>query len=207
MMDLTLFVSGMVLGISVAAPIGPIGILCIHRALRGGFWHGFATGMGAAVADMIYALVASFGMELAAGMLASFALPLRIAGILFLFYLGIKTFMREAGAKKEVAEKGGSIFRDFLSSFALMISNPMTILFFLAVFSSLGLVGYSRGGFGALVFVAGVFSGSALWWALLCGLSEAFREKLRWHLGTINRLAGLLLCAFGALLLFSAIFP
>ena len=130
-MDLT-FLKGLLIGLSIAAPVGPIGVLCIRRSLVEGARVGFFTGLGAAAADGVYGGVAAFGLTAVSGFLRNQELPLRVAGGVFLLYLGIKTIVaapaeRPASAKTEVSA--------FTSTFFLTLMNPMTIFSFMAIFA------------------------------------------------------------------------
>ncbi len=160
----TLFL-GLVIGFSIAAPVGPIGVLCIRRTLAEGRSVGFLSGLGAASADAVYGCVAAFGMTSVSGFLVDQQLWLRLVGGVFLLYLGLRTF-RERPTEREavtgVASYGG-LAGAYASTFFLTLTNPSTILSFAAIFAGLGLAGEGGGYAAAAVLVASVFSGSALW--------------------------------------------
>jgi len=188
---------GIVLGFSIAAPVGPIGLLCIRRTLAQGRAAGLATGLGAAVADCTYGFVAAFGLTAVSGVLVSQEWWIRVLGGLFLCYLGIGAFLATP-AREAPATGGRGLLLHFASTFVLTITNPMTILSFLAVFAGLGLVSTAGAYREGAMLVAGVFLGSALWWFLLSGATSLFRDKftveaMRW----VNRGSGLLLFGFG----------
>ncbi len=196
-----LFLRGILLGLAVAAPVGPIGVLCIQRSLAGGFWSGFSGGIGTAVADAVYAALAATGFAMLARDLGAVgAVPvqrlLQWAGALFIAWLGWRTFASAPAMASADAPIQGRPLRLFAITFALTLSNPATILSFAALFAGLGLA--AEPGFGAAVSaVAGVFIGSLLWWALLSGGIAALRHRVgiamrRW----INRSAGLVLILF-----------
>jgi threonine/homoserine/homoserine lactone efflux protein len=190
------FIRGLVIGLSIAAPVGPIGVLCIRRSLRDGARYGFAAGMGAATADAAYGCVAGFGLTAVSGFLTSHAAALRIVGGVFLCYLGIKTFLsrpREASA----TPGGGSRLALYGSTLLLTLANPATILSFAVVFAALGLgksVDYPAAGW----LVAGVFTGSAAWWLLLSSGVGLLRSRLdaAW-IRSINWVSGAILVTFG----------
>ena len=196
-MNVGLFLKGLAIGFSIAAPVGPIGILCMRRTLAGGRIAGFVSGLGAATADAIYGGIAGFGLTLVANFLMHQQFGLRLAGGMFLCYLGVKTFAAKP-AQKEAAAKDNGLLADYASTFFLTLTNPMTIISFAAVFAGLGL-GETGGNYlSAGLLVSGVVLGSALWWlALSAGVSvfrSRFTEKgLRW----VNRLAGAIITAFG----------
>lgn len=189
---------GMLLGFSIAAPVGPIGLLCIRKTVQYGRFSGLCSGLGAAAADVLYATVAVFGLTLVSDFLLKGHFWLRLFGGGFLLYLGVKTFLSqtsEPGAEK-VSKK--SLFADFLSTFFLTLTNPLTILSFLAVFAALGFAGNSGGYASALRLVFGVFLGSSLWWLLLSEGVTLFRKRMsKQVMGWINRIAGILIAIFG----------
>jgi threonine/homoserine/homoserine lactone efflux protein len=196
-MDHHFLLRGLVVGFSIAAPVGPIGVLCIRRTLAEGRLAGFACGLGAATADACYGAVAAFGLTAVSSLLVSHQSGLRLVGGLFLCYLGIQTFLtRPAGEAAQV--RSGSLSGAYLSTIVLTLTNPMTILSFAGVFAGLGL-GSGTGDYPAAAFlIAGVFIGSAAWWLLLSGGVGLFREKLdAQHLRWVNRFSGLIIAAFG----------
>jgi threonine/homoserine/homoserine lactone efflux protein len=195
------FLKGVVIGFSIAAPVGPIGVLCIRRTLASGPAAGLASGLGAAVADAAYGCVAGFGLTFVSTFLVSQRTWLQLFGGLFLCWLGVRTFLSApaapaAGAVARPARE--NLFGAFASTFVLTLTNPMTILSFAAVFAGLGLADTGGDYLSATVLVAGVFVGSAAWWLLLSGgiglLRGRFDERgLLW----VNRLSGALISAFG----------
>jgi len=198
--DLPVFVRGLVIGFSIAAPVGPIGVLCIRRTLADGRAIGLAVGLGAAVADAMYGAVAGFGLTAISALLVRRQDLLRGVGGLFLCYLGARTFLATP-ADRAARVAGGGLVGAFTATFALTLANPATILSFVAVFAGFGVAAASWRD--ATVLVAGVFLGSALWWLMLSGAVAALRSRfdqraLRW----VNRLSGLVLFAFGVTALF-----
>jgi len=187
---------GIIIGFSIAAPVGPIGVLCIRRSLADGRKVGLATGLGAATADAAYGGVAGFGLTVVSSFLVGHRLWLGFLGGLFLCYLGVHTFIsKPAGQTAEV--RCGGLFSAYLSTLFLTLANPMTILSFVAVFAGFGLAA-SPDYLSAGTLVAGVFIGSALWWLLLSSGVALFRSRLSavWMQG-INRLSGGVILAFG----------
>jgi len=205
---LELLVQGIVLGFSIAAPVGPIGVLCIRRTLQNGFKSGLASGLGAASADAVYGAIAAAGLTLAAKFLTEQQIWLGILGGAFLLFLGLKTFLSpppDADGQTPSTDKLGG---DYLSTFLLTLSNPITIFSFAAMFG--GLSAGTGTGFktGAFVLVLGVFSGSALWWLGLSVSVNFFRKKfsagvMQW----VNRLAGAVIVVFGLVMLWRALAP
>lgn len=199
------FLKGLILGFSIAAPVGPIGILCIRRTLQFGRSSGFFSGLGAAAADGVYGIIAAFGLTLISNFLIANQLWFRLIGGIFLLYLGVKTGIAKVQEinQSEVSHK--TLLSDFISTFFLTITNPLTILSFLAVFAGLGLS--STGSYGdSIVLVFGIFVGSAFWWLLLSEGVTLFRKKMSRNIMTwINRIAGLIIVGFGLFSLVSVL--
>jgi threonine/homoserine/homoserine lactone efflux protein len=175
-----LFLNALLIGFCIAAPVGPIGMLCIQRSLSGGFRPGIATGLGAACADAVYGLLGAVGV---AGVVTRFPMLtvfLQIGGGAFLVWLGWSIFASRA-RQDAALPVAASTRRAFASTFALTLSNPMTILSFVAMFAALGAsVSSSNAGawLAPAIMVAGVFAGSAAWWLCLSGTSALLRTRV-----------------------------
>jgi putative LysE/RhtB family amino acid efflux pump len=188
-------IRGFVIGLAVAASVGPIWIHCHRRTLESGFLAGFTSGAGAAVADGIYGAVGALGVH-TLGRAVEGAVPwLGLGGGAFLVALGASDLLRRPREGGAAAPPGH--LRGFAATFALTLANPMTILSFVAIFAGLG-VGAGASPGAALVVVAGVFLGSLAWWLVLAGGASRLRERLGpavrlW----ITRVAGLVLIGFG----------
>jgi len=197
--SISFFIRGLIIGFSIAAPVGPIGVLCIRRTLAQGRASGFISGLGAATADAIYGCVAGFGLTFISSFLISEQLWFRLVGGTFLCYLGIKTFLARP-AEKAASARGYGLAGAYASTFFLTLTNPMTILSFAAIFAGLGVGNTGGNYFFAGLLVLGVFLGSASWWLILSGLFGAVRTKfspssLRW----VNRISGIIIAGFGLL--------
>lgn len=195
-MDLVYLLKGLVIGLSIAAPVGPIGVLCIRRSLTEGSRVGFVTGLGAATADATYGAVAAFGLTVISAFLVQQQFWLSLIGGLFLCYLGIRTFF-SAPAETAAPATSRNLLTTYTSTFLLTLTNPATILSFVAVFAGFGLSAAS-GYLDASVMVVGVFVGSALWWWFLSFAVGKLRSRLdtRW-LQDVNRFSGVILLVFG----------
>jgi len=196
-MDLSFFIKGLIFGFSIAAPVGPIGILCIRRSLTSGWMAGLLTGMGAATADAIYGCVAGFGLTGITGFVVGQRAWIQLFGGLFLCWLGIRIFQSGTKEKPPVGAPGSAAM-GYLSALFLTLTNPMTILSFAAVFAGMGLGSIGAGHKAAGWLVAGVFSGSMAWWIILSSSSSLFNTRMntkamRW----INRLCGAVIAGFG----------
>jgi threonine/homoserine/homoserine lactone efflux protein len=195
---------GLIIGFSIAAPVGPIGVLCIRRTLAEGRLSGFITGLGAATADAIYGSIAAFGLTFISNILIHQQGWIRLMGGFFLCYLGIKTILTSPLQQQNNSGKNGTLPSNYASTFFLTLTNPLTILFFTAVFAGLG-AGSSRGNFfSAGILVLGVFFGSALWWFLLSSAVGILSEKLNvTRLRWVNRISGMVILIFGIVALLS----
>lgn len=205
-MDVGLLVEGLLIGFSIAAPVGPIGVLVIRRTLTAGRATGLLTGLGAATADALYGCIGAFGLTFISNALLGGQIWLTFAGGLFLCFLGYKTFTAPP-AEHAARATGATLLRSYLSTLLLTLTNPSTIMSFAAVFAVLGL-GKTNGQYSsALVLVAGVFIGSALWWLLLsAGVNLARARISTGVLVWINRTAGIVIISFGAAALLALLF-
>ncbi len=176
---LVLFGKGLFIGLAIAAPIGPMGALCIQRTLAGGFWAGVAGGLGTALADLTFATGAALGFAVFQDLVERIALPLGLIGGAFLMGLAWRGWPR-GQADEPVAAKipeARSLWRTALVTYGLTITNPPTILLFAAIFAGLGLA-QTGSGLAIAALVAGVFLGSIGWWAFLSGLVAALHHRL-----------------------------
>jgi threonine/homoserine/homoserine lactone efflux protein len=201
------FLRGFLIGLSIAAPVGPIGLICIQRTLQQGRMAGFISGMGAATADAIYGIISAFGLTFLSGFLVTQQFWLRLVGGLFLCYLGIRTFSRkiiEETPQINLNRHLGS----YLEIFFLTLTNPLTILSFSLIFTGLGLGKNPEDYHGALNLVLGVFSGSAFWWLILSQGVGYFRKSITttWQLH-LNRVAGGVILLLGILAFVGLLIP
>jgi threonine/homoserine/homoserine lactone efflux protein len=202
-----LWFKGMIIGFAIAAPVGPIGLLCIQRTLTRGRWSGVLSGLGAASADALYGGIAGFGLASLAGLLLAWQTELQIVGGLFLLYLGWRTGQTPPAAEQAQAlPTRAGLAGDYLSTLALTATNPVTILAFLGIFTGLGLAAEGQDFAAAGLLVLGVFAGSLLWWLLLASGVGLLRGRLtRSALHGINRASGLLIASFGGWALLSVV--
>jgi threonine/homoserine/homoserine lactone efflux protein len=167
---------GLAIGFAIAAPVGPIGVLCVRRTFADGRLAGFVTGLGAATADAFYGAVAAFGLTAVSDFLLGFQQELRLAGGVFLLALGVKTFL-ERPSTRAAPMQGNGLAQAWLTTVALTLTNPATILSFLAVFAGAGLAEARHGIGDAAAIVAGVFLGSTAWWLLLSSFIGKWRDR------------------------------
>ena len=198
-----ILLKGLVIGFAIAAPVGPIGVLCIRRTLADGRASGFVSGLGAATADAMYGAVAAFGLTLVSSLLVRQQAWLRLVGGIFLCYLGLRTWLARPSEDARAAGRAG-LFGAYASTLVLTLTNPTTILSFAAIFAGLGLATPQGSYAGAGVMVAGVFLGSAFWWLLLSGGVGIVRSRVDVRgLAWVNRLSGAIIGGFGVLALLS----
>lgn len=197
--DLTWMAKGLLLGFAVAAPVGPIGVLCIRRSLAEGWLTGFLTGIGAATADGFYGGVAAFGLTAISGILVAQQGIIRVVGGVLLCYLGARTLLAKPAIEAAAARSGRGLFGAYATTIGLTLTNPATIISFATVFAAAGLAGATGATVAApALLTAGVFLGSACWWLLLSGGVSLLRARLtpgalRW----VNWVSGVLLLTFG----------
>jgi threonine/homoserine/homoserine lactone efflux protein len=190
-----------VLGFSIAAPVGPIGVLCIRRTLAHGRHIGFVSGLGAATADGVFALMGGLGMTAVSAVLIEQQLQLQWVGGAFLCFLGMRTFVAEPATQGTQAADTPSLWRAYGSTLALTFTNPATILMFVGLFAGMNEI--ASGSVAGFAF--GIFAGSALWWLLLAAIAGLLRRSLspramQW----INRISGGIIFAFGTAAIITA---
>jgi len=199
---LAILFRGAVIGVAVAAPVGPIGLLCIRRTLAGGAVAGIASGMGAAMADAVYGVVAVAGLGVVTALLVDHADALKLGGGLLLLWLAAKALrpVIKPGTIPSVegaVGAGATVLGGFAATFSLTIANPMTIIAFAAIITGLSDEGGADGIEGAIT-VAGIFLGSVAWWFFLIGLVSLIRMRLTARAFRLfDLVSGLVLAAFG----------
>jgi threonine/homoserine/homoserine lactone efflux protein len=202
-MAIPFFLKGIIIGVSIAAPIGPIGILCIKRSLTRGYSAGFATGLGAALADLLYAIVAGFGLTAVSSFLISQQTLLYSIGSIVLIALGVKTLTSPAIAHP-LTVKGKSFVSTMLETMILTLTNPFTIIAFIAAFATIGFTEETHNYRAALMLCTGVFLGSTLWFTLLSSAVSFFRSKCTpGAIRRINTISGIFLVVTGIFLMLS----
>jgi threonine/homoserine/homoserine lactone efflux protein len=196
-MDTSFILRGLIIGFSIAAPVGPIGVLCIRRAIVKGRTCSLVSGLGAATADAIYGCIAGLGLTFVSDFLISQWMLFRLVGGSFLLYLGTRTLLSKPKYQQSgvsTGEKG--LLSAYASTFLLTLTNPLTILSFAAIFAGLGIGGAGANYGSASLLVLGVFFGSSSWWLLLSSVVGSFASSLsRWVLW-VNRISGISLIGF-----------
>ena len=194
-MDGWLFWKSVSIGVVVAAPVGPMSLLCIHRTLDHGQPAGLTFGAGIAAADLTYAAIAAFGVAAVSSLLMASTVWIKLIGSLLLVVLGVKIALARPAADSRESVAGSGL-RAFATAYGLTIANPPTILFFAGIFASVASLATASQ---SVVFSTGVFAGSMLWWIILTTLVSQSAGLLKPPvMAWINRLSGLVLIGFAA---------
>ena len=204
-MDLNLFFQGIVIGLTLAVPVGPIALMCIRRTLAEGKFHGIISGIGVATADSFYAAVTVLGLTAISGFIIAHQYPFRMLASLILIAVGVKIILsvpREVCAATETS----TLLKNYLSMVAIALANPLTLLFYVGILPGLGIVFSGTSPVTSLAFVLGIFCGSTMWWVFLCGLLGSVRSCISsGTLGFINKASGFLIACLGVALLLYAV--
>lgn len=206
-MDTSLFIQGMIIGLTLAVPVGPIALMCIQRAVTDGRLHGILSGVGVATADSFYAAVTFFGLTAISGLIIAHQYSLRFAAGVVLILVGIRIFL-SIPSPMNVKTEHETYLKDYLSMVAIAIANPLTLIFFIAILPGFGVVFHGNSVLFATEFVSGVFLGSTLWWIILCGAIGSVRSRISAdYLRLINRISGVMIVCFGSGLLLLLAIP
>lgn len=201
---------GLGCGFAIAAPVGPVGVICVRRTLVNGRQAGLVAGLGAAVADMLYGAVAAFSLTLVSDWLITHEHPIRLIGGLLLLSFGVRILRRVAAAPGDAALTAYEVFRPgqaFGSTFVLTATNPITMVAFLGIFAAVGIGNIGDSIWYRLGLVAGVFVGSCLWWlAIAIGAGHVRQFLSHGGMAWVNRISGLSMVAFGGYALVSVVF-
>lgn len=183
---------GMIVGFSASVPLGPIGVLCIQRTLQRGRLAGFFSGLGAAVSDTIYAVIAGFSLSFIVAFIEEQIFWIQIFGAVILFLLGAHIYRSNPAVQlRRQRRSKSSYLQDFVSTFLLTISNPLALFLFIAFFAGFGVVAPNSGLAAQLVLILGVFLGATTWWLLLTSVVGLFRQAVNLRrLYWINKIAG-----------------
>jgi threonine/homoserine/homoserine lactone efflux protein len=206
-MLLVFLLKGIAVGIVIAVPVGPVGVLCIRRTIFEGRTFGFVSGLGAASADTVFGIIAGFGLTVVSDMLLGYQYGLRAFGGLFLLWVGVRALRKPIMRAAPIAKSAENLFGAYLQTFVLTITNPVTILAFLGIFAAVGFTGEEATWGRAGMLIAGVLLGSLLWWLGLSLGAGLFRKsvgdaQLLW----LNRISGGILTLSGIALLISLLY-
>lgn len=207
-MTLMLLLKGLVIGVVIAAPVGPVNLICIQRTLSEGKHKGIISGLGATFADTFYGVVAGFGFSMVSGFLMEQMTWLQYIGSAVLFFLGYRMLTREV-IKARIPRKYSkrSLFEAFSSTFAITLTNPLTIFAFLGIYAAMGLkhtVGEPMLG---SILVVGVFFGSLLWWTMISHLVHKVRDRFNnQFIMRVNKISGIVIVIFGVITVGKALY-
>jgi len=206
MTDVYLVISGVVMGLIAAVPIGPVNLICIRRTFAFGPLNGFMSGLGAALGDGIFAAIMGFGLTWIAQLIEGYATVIELIGGAMMVWMGYRTFISPPVprcSEEKADSEGTNLARAMVSTFALTVTNPVTLLSFGVMFASLGGLAGGAGSFHDATFVvAGVVGGSAGWWLALTTVIGLFHTRIDERaMRMINRICGVLVMGCGSAVL------
>ena len=192
-MDIHLLWKGIITGFAVSIPLGPLGILCIQRTVNKNWESGIFSGIGVATADTVYALIAGFSLSIIMDFIRTYELYFKLVGFFVLTLLGIYIFSSNPTKQiQDYKRRGSSHLQDFLTTFLITLSNPLSVFVFVAIFTSYSIVLHFSHPVDALLTIGGIFIGGVSWWILITGLANRFRHKFSINvLYWANRIIGL----------------
>jgi threonine/homoserine/homoserine lactone efflux protein len=205
-MDYVLFIKGIVIGVLIAVPVGPVAVLCIQRTLLEGRRYGLLSGLGAALADTLYGAIAALGVGAIAQGLLTHEYWFRLFGGMLLIFVGIRAFKAKVKppSNEQIMVRG---VRSLTSAFLITLTNPMTVIAFMTIFAAAGVITVGTPDWNGLLLIAGVFLGSGLWWTFLTMLAAFFRNKIdAVHLPMLNRISGFIIITFAVGVIVSSFF-
>jgi len=203
-MYISFLFQGIIIGISVAAPLGPIGVLCINRTLENGFINGFISGLGAATADLFYGIIAALGISILSSFLLQIQFPIRIIGILFILFLGLKYLFKKERNNKVIKNNKTIGISSYTTTFILTLTNPLTILFFTGIIAGMGIIQNNRSNLDSIFLISGIFVGSLIWWFILSTITSLLRKRIEnKYINLLNKISGIILIGFSIYLSFS----
>lgn len=202
-----IFIIGVLIGIIVSAPMGPIGILCVQRTLNKGRWHGFFSGIGAAFSDLIYAAIVSLGMGIITNFIEANHDILQIAGSAMLLFFGAYTFRSNPARNLKRPKEGKSSYlQDTITAFLLTLSNPLIIFILMGLYAQFGFFNNVENVYYLSIGLTGVFAGAVLWWFVITSLVAKLRNVINVRgLGIINKISGSIIMLISVSLILRAL--
>jgi putative LysE/RhtB family amino acid efflux pump len=191
-----LFLKGLIMGVIIALPFGPVGLLCLQRSIYGGVLVGILSGVGAALADAFYGGIAAFGLRFLSDYLTSHHFVLQLVGGVFLLAMGVKMYL-DRSEPKPIQAAYHKLAGAMASIFLLALTNPMTVVAFLAIFAGFGLGGADKDFGHGLAVVLGVFAGSMVWWVLIAFGGTHLRERITHRMASLKKTSGATVSLFG----------
>ncbi len=190
-----MIIKGLIIGVIVSAPVGPMGILCIQRTLNGGRAHGISTALGATASDLLYAIIAAFSMSMVVDFIDSHRLMLQIIGSVIVFVFGFYTYATNPVSKLKKMRGGNQNYiQEFISSFLLTVTNPLVVFLFIALFAKYSYLTDETELVDVILGIFCIMLGACFWWTILVGVVSHFRDRFNLRgLYVINRSTGVLL--------------
>ncbi|MBC8005440.1 MAG: LysE family transporter [Verrucomicrobia bacterium] len=197
-MFLMLIAKGMLIGLLVSVPLGPIGVLVVQRTVNKSRAAGLLSGMGAALSDTLYAIIAGFSLTYIVDFIREYEVLFQSVGALVVLGLGIHIFFKDPVSDLQRNRlRGNTHFKDLISTFLVTFSNPLSVFVFLAIFTSSGVAMHLEQPYHSFFVILGIFTGALVWWFSLSGLVSLFRHKISLRvLWWINKTAGVLIVIF-----------
>ena len=196
------YISGLIIGFLVALPVGTVCVLCVTRSLQYGKSSGYSTGLGASAADLIYGIIAIYGLTAISGQLLVNQPVLRLAGGLCIVFIGMRMMVKKVSTEENVVVTHETNIKDFISTFFITLSNPITMIAFIAALSNINHLFDRIDFFQSTLIVFGIFSGSMLWWIILVNIALHFKQYLNdVYLKRINMVSGFFILSIGLFLI------
>lgn len=192
---LEIILKGLIIGLFISIPVGPIAVLCIQRTLNRGKYHGFVTGLGAATSDLVYAILTAFSLSFILGFINRNQFAIEIVGAVIMFFFGYFLFKSNPLNKmSDTTLKKESYIQDFVTALALTFSNPLIIFLFIAVFARFTFIEPETTALQTAIGLLAVFIGASVWWFTLTSIINVFRSKFNLRgLWLINKISGSIL--------------
>lgn len=190
---------GIIIGLFISVPLGPIGMLCIQRTLNRGQKYGIITGLGATASDLLYTVVSLFFLSFVLDFIEQYRLSIQITGSLILVIFGYFIFNSHPSTQPKPSEsRQFSMFGDFITSFGLTLSNPLVLFVLIAVFAKFEFITNKSTLTEISIGIISILSGALLWWSILTFLVSRFRLKLNLKgLRTLNKITGIIIVLIG----------
>ncbi len=198
---ISMLLKGLIIGVIVSAPVGPIGILCIQRTLNGGKGHGISTALGATASDLLYAFVAAFSMSMVVDFIDAHRFMLQVVGSIIVFIFGLYTYASNPVSQLKKMRGGNqSYLQDFLSSFFLTVTNPLVVFLFIALFAKYSYLTDGTSFLDSILGILFILMGACFWWTAVVGIVSFFRGRFNMRgLYVVNRGTGILLMCIAAI--------
>jgi threonine/homoserine/homoserine lactone efflux protein len=203
-MSIWLFIKGILMGLLVSAPLGPVGVMCIQRTINRGVKSGFVSGLGAAAADTVYAIIAVLGLGFVITFIKEEKYWIQLVGALIIILFAIKIFYTNPAVEiRNKRNKKSKPLEEFISVFFVTLSNPGVFFAFIAFFAWFNVVGEENVGyFSALILIGGIFAGALSWWYILSAIINKFRKRIRLkNIWWLNKIMGIIVFICGVIAL------